>query len=265
MLAVPQINPEYLRRAAKAPDIATLKQRAYKELKLNTGNYVVDVGCGPAIDTPALAKIVGPTGTVLGIDGDPAMVADANRVSIESGIGLYTKHEVGDATRLAVERNSVDAVYCERVLQHIPYARCPNAVDEMLRVLKPGGRLVIVDTDWATLSIATDNPFLERNIVLEHTRGFQNPYSGRYLPALLREAKHTIDDATFEPIAIRVTYESAVFLLGATIRRSVLTGRMSGLSAEHFASALEGARNYQIWSAHLIMMMATATKRRWSS
>ena len=259
-MTVRLINPDYLRRVAQAPDMAALKQRAYSQLDLVKGDRVVDVGCGPAIDTLALANIVGATGSVLGIDGDPAMVEAANQAAVDAGLGTYIKHVAGDAARLPVESGSVDALFSERVLQHITWDRCQAVVNEMFRVLKPGGRLVIVDTDWATLSVAVHDPLLERRIVAEHSLGFANPYSGRYLLALLRGANSPVNDVTAEPIAVRLTYESARFLLGDTIRRGASAGRLTLPEVHTFIDELAGARDYQIWSAHLTLVLATATK-----
>ena len=266
MAVVKFIDPEYLKRVAKAPDMAALKQRAYDALRLKEGAHVVDVGCGPAIDTLALASIVGSKGFVFGVDMDQTMVVAANKAAVEAGVGSYTQHQVGDATKLPIDSGSVDALFCERVLQHIPYEGCRVAVKEMLRVLKPGGRLVIVDTDWATLSIATANPPLERRIVGLHALSFANPFSGRNLLSLLRRAGG-VEDVSAEPIAVRLTYESVAFLLSDTIARAVNTNpalyperSLAMPAAQEFIAELEGARNYQQWSAHLTLVLAAATK-----
>jgi SAM-dependent methyltransferase len=263
MTVVKYINQEYLKRVAQAPDMAAIKKRAYDEMRLEVGDRAVDVGCGPAIDTLELARIVGPTGSVLGLDMDPTTIEAANRAAIDAGVGAYTKHAVSDATKLPLESGSVDALYCERVLQHIPWMRCQVAVDEMLRVLKPGGRLVIVDTDWATFSIATPDPALERRIVGEHLLSFANPFSGRNLLSLLRRAASPLNEVTVDPIAVRIPYESAIFHLGedkGTVRRGILTGRLALPEAQRFTAELEGSRNYQQWCAHLTLVLAAATK-----
>jgi len=260
MTAVREINPEYLRRVAQAPEMAALKKRAYEAMNLSPGAFVVDVGCGPAIDTLALANLVGPTGSVLGIDGDPKMIEAANQAAVEAGVGTYTRHVTGDAGKLPIRSEEVDALFSERVLQHIPWGRCQAVVNEMLRVLKPGGKLVIVDTDWATLSVATSDPVLERRVISEHSLNFPNPYSGRNLLPLLRGAGSRVSNITIEPIAVRITYESVRFLLGDTISRAVFSGRLTWPQAQSFIASLVGARDYQMWSAHLTLVLATATK-----
>lgn len=259
-VTVRRIDPEYLRRVAQTAEIAELKTRAYGQLRLDKGGHVIDIGCGPAIDTIALAKIVGPTGQVIGVDGDPSMVKEANRAAVEAGVGGHTKHVVADAGLLPFPSSTTDALFCERVLQHIPFERCRLVVNEMFRVLKPGGRLVVIDTDWATLSIATNDPLLERRIVAEHALGFANPYSGRNLLALLRNANTAIDDVKVEAIAIPMAYESVRFLLTDSVTRGAYSGRISWTEVQRFIAAVSGARDYRVYCAHLTLILVSATK-----
>ena len=57
-----------------------------------------------------------------------------------------------------------------------------RAFDELVRVTKPGGQLVVIDTDWATLTIDSDENDIERHLVRFHTTHMMNiPYSGRHL------------------------------------------------------------------------------------
>ena len=257
---ITKIDPEYLRRAAQAPDIAALKSLGLMRLRLTPGDNVLDIGCGPAIDTLAMGKAVGASGFVLGIDGDPRMVKEANDASVKAGMGAFVYHQAGDATRLAQTSESFDALYCERVLQHIPWAKNQAAVNEMLRVLTPGGRLVLVDTDWATLSVSSIDPIVERKVVYEHALGFANPYSGRTILSLVRNANAPVKELTAEPVVIRLPYESVRFLLKSAVERAIFKGSITWAESQRFTAGLTSARDYRVFCAHLTLLMVTAVK-----
>src|SRR5262249_50532803 len=168
------IDPEYLRRVAQSPPVRTMKDRAYELLKLQPGESVLDLGCGPAIDTIALSALVGVNGRVVGIDSDPTMVAEANRAASKQAASV--RHVSGSASALRFGNEEFDACFSDRLFQHIPWIECVTAVREIRRVLKRRGRAVLIDTDWGTLSIAAPDPFLERRIVQEHAFGFAHPF-----------------------------------------------------------------------------------------
>ena len=99
---------------------ATRPARQYKHellsaLCIGAGDRVLDVGCGPATDLAALAEEVGPTGRVIGIDQDPAMVATAR-----ARIAVYPNVEVhhADAHHLPLETAGIDRARVDRVLMH---------------------------------------------------------------------------------------------------------------------------------------------------
>ena len=77
------IDPQYLDDMAEL--IKQNKQRTYTWMHIQPGHSVLDVGCGPGIDTIALAKLVGPTGHVVGVDVDVAMIAEADRRAEQAG------------------------------------------------------------------------------------------------------------------------------------------------------------------------------------
>lgn len=178
----------YLQRVATSPLGQEIKRRAAALLELAPGHAVLDVGCGPATDTVALAGLVGPTGRVIGIDADAAMVQVANTAAARHGVSRWTTHQLGAAAPLAFPAASFDAWHGERVLQHLPGNGPLWALSEAARVLRPGGRAVVVDTDWGTLSICSGNVDLERRIARFHAARFGNAYVGRMLPRLVRQA-----------------------------------------------------------------------------
>ena len=114
------------------------RQLTVAALRLGRGDVVLDVACGPGNFTAAFGSVVGPTGHAFGIDLSEPMLARA-RVSNAHPSATYLR---GDATRLPFAGGSLDAVNCYAALYLIPepYA----AFGEMLRVLRPGGRIALM-------------------------------------------------------------------------------------------------------------------------
>jgi arsenite methyltransferase len=106
------------------------------------GEHVVDVGCGGGIDSLIAAKMVGPTGAVVGVDMTPAMLAKARTSAAAAGIA-HVQFRDGFGEALPVEDGWADLVISNGVLNLMPDKDA--ALREMARVLKPGGRLQIGD------------------------------------------------------------------------------------------------------------------------
>jgi SAM-dependent methyltransferase len=110
--------------------------------KLLPGERVVDVGCGAGIDSLIAAKMVGPSGQVIGIDMTPAMLDKARSAAVEAGVGnVEFRH--GYAESLPVPSGWADVVISNGVLNLMPDKSA--ALREMARVLKSTGRLQIGD------------------------------------------------------------------------------------------------------------------------
>jgi arsenite methyltransferase len=109
---------------------------------LGIGEDVLDVGCGAGMDTLIAAQMVGPTGSVTGIDMTPEMAAKARQSVAESGLGTITIVE-GSAERMPFVDASFDVIISNGVIDLIPDK---DAVfSEILRVLRPGGRIQLAD------------------------------------------------------------------------------------------------------------------------
>lgn len=145
-------DPEVLldRMVANARWSATVALRAWERerLRLQVGERLLDVGCGLGDAARVLADDLGATGGILGVDVSTAML-DAARLNWDSA--CPAEFTVGDAQALDVPSGSFDVARGERVLQWLldPQA----AVTELARVLRPGGRLSLIDTDWGSLRL----------------------------------------------------------------------------------------------------------------
>jgi SAM-dependent methyltransferase len=106
------------------------------------GECVVDVGCGAGLDSLIAARMVGPRGSVVGVDMTPQMLDRARRSAGEAGLdNVEFRHGVAEA--LPVPDAWADVVVSNGVLNLFPDKLA--GLGEMARVLKPGGRLQVGD------------------------------------------------------------------------------------------------------------------------
>ncbi|MFL6075986.1 MAG: methyltransferase domain-containing protein [Mycobacteriales bacterium] len=124
------------------------KRELLAALDLHPGQTVLDAGCGPGTDLAAMAALVADTGTVIGVDLDPAMVAEACRRTAGTPT-IEVRH--GDAHALPVDTASVDRVRADRMVQHV--ADPAGVFAEFHRVLRPGGLACVAEPDWDTLVV----------------------------------------------------------------------------------------------------------------
>jgi arsenite methyltransferase len=106
------------------------------------GEQVVDVGCGAGMDSLIAARMVGPTGKVIGVDMTPAMLAQARRSAEETRL-THVAFRAGYAESLPVPDGWADLVISNGALNLTPDKAA--TLKEMARVLKPGGRLQVAD------------------------------------------------------------------------------------------------------------------------
>ncbi len=157
--------------------------RAIIELaRVKAGDSVLDVACGSGNLTLTARTYAGPTGKVHGIDASPEMIDVARRKAARAGTGVV--FDVGLAEKLPFPDASFDVVISRLAIHHLPDELKRAAFTEMLRVLKPGGRVLIAD-------------FVQPgNHILNHlTSALFGPRmtqtSAWSLPALLKEAGFT--------------------------------------------------------------------------
>jgi arsenite methyltransferase len=109
---------------------------------LRPSEHVVDVGSGSGLDSLVAARMVAPSGMVVGVDMTPAMLDKARAAALESGLA-NVEFRQGYMEEMPVEDKWADAVISNGVLNLAPDKSA--ALAEMARVLKPGGRLQIAD------------------------------------------------------------------------------------------------------------------------
>jgi SAM-dependent methyltransferase len=177
------------------PDVAAQRSRILAALQLGRSEKVADIGCGPGYLTAEIAEAVGPAGLVHGLDLGPAMVAIAER---RCAGYANCRVEVGDARALPFPDATFDALASIQVLEHVDDVA--TAIDEMARVLRPGGRAVVMATDWDSLVMESgDRARLER-VVRRWERRSEHAHLPSRLGPLLGEAGLAVEQIAAVPM-----------------------------------------------------------------
>tara|TARA_R110000824_G_scaffold207334_2_gene392708 strand:- start:30948 stop:31739 length:792 start_codon:yes stop_codon:yes gene_type:complete len=128
------------------PDVVSQRMRVLDMLSPKPGERVIDIGVGPGLLAHDLARLVGDTGRIVGLDMAPAMIKMAR-----TRLAALPQAEcvAGDATALDFPEGVFDAAVSTQVYEYV--ADMPKALAELHRVLRPGGRVLILDTDWRSV------------------------------------------------------------------------------------------------------------------
>lgn len=188
------------------PTQARLRRRFLRFVPVRAGARVLEVGCGSGVVLRDLAGLAGRRGEVVGVDISRAMLAAARRLCRPvSGRARIALHH-GDAAHLPFPPARFDVTLGITVILHV--AEPAPVVDEMVRVTRPGGRVGLQDQDFGMMAVTHPDPALTDRILDSVPRAlYDEPYSGRRLPGLLREAglrqvrllTDVFQDTTLEP------------------------------------------------------------------
>lgn len=128
------------------PDVVAQRARVIDLLAPAPGERILDIGVGPGLLAYDLARLVGAAGALTGLDTAPAMVAAAGERLREMPQASVVE---GDAVHLPFEDAAFDAAVSTQVYEYV--ADMPAALAELHRILRPGGRALILDTDWRSI------------------------------------------------------------------------------------------------------------------
>jgi demethylmenaquinone methyltransferase/2-methoxy-6-polyprenyl-1,4-benzoquinol methylase len=207
------------------------RRRAVREARLSRGRSAVDVACGTGKVTRALAKRVGPTGHVTGVDFSPGMIDRAKQTRVDTANVSFV---VGDALALPVEDASADAATIAFGMRNLnDYGR---GFREMTRIVRPGGRVVCLEISrpssrpgrliqqWFDRIV----PIIGRLVgqgdayayLIRSTRGYPDP---ERIAAIMRESG--LEDVRWIPLS------GGIVTLHAGTRPGTLPARSDGTTA----------------------------------
>ena len=120
-----------------------IRKASVELAQINPGDKVLDVGCGTGDLTLEAKKLAGSTGEVHGTDASPNMIEQARQKTARTGIDVT--FQVGLVEDIDFPENQFDVVLSSLMMHHLPDGLKQEGLAEIYRVLKPGGRLLIVD------------------------------------------------------------------------------------------------------------------------
>ncbi|GAB2578150.1 hypothetical protein Aab01nite_10210 [Paractinoplanes abujensis] len=236
---------------AAATDVGRLyKGRLLRLLDVRAGHTVVDLGCGPGTDLGALGEAAGSAGAVIGVDRDPAMLAEAGR-----------RHPGGrlrraDLAALPLADACVDRARVDRVLQHVDSPG--QAVNEAARVLKAGGLFAAAEPDWDTLAVADEDLETSRGIARCTAGRVRNPSMGRDLVRLCIAAGFEVRSAEAVAMLFRdFGTADRILALRRNTERAIADGCVAPAYGDRWLQRLEAGPVVAGFTVYLVVAQKT--------
>ena len=245
---------------------ATIALRRWERhhLRLSEGERLLDVGCGLGDAALALADDLGVNGQVVGIDVSHSMLSLARERA--RAAACQVRFSVGDALALDEPDRSFDAARSERTLQWL--SKPQAGVNELARVLKLGGRICLIDTDWSTLRLDIGDPTVTEQVsAAMRTERRRASNVGSRLGTLVQAAGFEVLAATSATQVWR-TWDpdetlapGGCFSMRSLADDLVATGQLGAMDTDRFVeSILDAARNDRFeMSLTMFAVVATAS------
>lgn len=179
----PHVLVDYLDTINTNPSVRLCKQQVLEALQLQPGDWVIDVGCGIGHITLELAKKIEGVGHIVGIDSSQIMIGEAKERA--RGLqGLPVEYRWEDAHHLSFPENSFDVGLIMSTLIHVK--RPQRVLSELFRVVRPGGRVVVMESDWQLMAFSTGNKVVDKTLASVMRRSVRHSGIGHQLPILMK-------------------------------------------------------------------------------
>lgn len=241
------------------PDAVAQRAAIRRALALWPAARVLDIGCGPGFLANEMAEDVGPGGSVDGIDVSESMIAIARRRQPAAG-SAPLRLQLGEARALPFADARFEVVVSTQVFEYIEDVAA--AVAEARRVLRLGGRLLLLDTDWDSVVWYSRAPGRMRRVLAAWDAHAADPHLPRTLAGHLREAGFTLDDAWVLPVLNRA-YNPNTYSAGLIALVEAFVAGRDGVTVEDAAAWAQELRELgdrYFFSLNRYVFVAT---RRW--
>ena len=209
------------------PDVVAQRSQVLRALQVVAGEHVLDIGSGPGLLAYDIATAVGRKGRVCGMDASSVMVAMSSKRCAEQP---WAEFKTANAAQLPYPDNSFDAAVSTQVYEYL--ADVPAALRELHRVLRPGGRAVVLDTDYGSLVIHTENKTRMGRVLAAWDEHFAHATLPRTLSRQLRDAGFAVRERIAVPM-FNPEFEDNTFAKGMlAMMASFVPGRQGVSQSE---------------------------------
>lgn len=208
-------------------DVVEQRRQVIAALDLRPGESVLDIGCGPGLLAVEMAASLGPQGRVAGTDISPSMLELAAARSILAGSAPVTYHLAG-VDALPFPDASFDVAVSTQVLEYVE--DIPGALAEMRRVLRPGGRVLLLDTDWDSIVWHSRDETRMRRVLTVWDEHLVDPHLPRTLAESLTQAGFSVAPPWTIPL-LNVGYAEATYSGGLIPTVAAFVTGRGGLTA----------------------------------
>ena len=234
------------------------KRRTFEMLSPQPGARFLDVGCGAGDDVMELAQRVGKTGKVVGVDRNPAMIAQCVERARTSG--LPVSFEIGDAHGLRFSDGFFDGARSDRAVQHMENPE--KVIQEMTRVTVSGGRVLITEPDWETLAVDCSNRAVLRRIIqFISDRAVRHAWIGRQLAGLFQRAGLCSVETSADIFIIRdYPLADRIWGLSRHSMRAQEAGYVTAAERDSWLAELQEASRTGLFFSAMVGFMALGRK-----
>ncbi len=177
------------------PDVIAQREAFSLALSPRPGEKILDIGSGPGFLTSILAEAVGPEGSITGVDiSEPLNEAARAHCSHQGWVEILHGH----AANLPLASAAVDAAISTQVFEYV--ADLDAAIDEVFRVVRCGGRLAVVDTDWDSIVWHSSDRGRMNEILMAWEKHASQPRLPRILAGKLRRAGFSVEVQQVVPL-----------------------------------------------------------------
>ena len=243
--------------AYTTPDVVEQRRIAVDALSLQPGERVLDIGSGPGFLACEMASAVGASGSVTGIDPSEHMLSLAG----ERQAPGHVTFGPGNATDLPFADGAFDVVTSTQVYEYV--ADMPRALAEAHRVLRPGGRLLVLDTDWDSIVWASSDTDRMRRVLGAWDEHLVDPHLPRLLAGLMADAGFGIADCRAIPL-LNTSYSENSFsagLIGFITAFVPGHGGVTGDESAEWADDLAGLGRGYFFSLNRYLFIASKQAR----